>query len=430
MKPSQKKFLNTDYVNYVKEEIKARSKNWLRPARVSGYICPCCSSGDGPHGTGIIESRKYPNSFCCFSSRTGDCWEGYQDIIGIIRHMNKDASFYDALEIAAEKVGYEFPDPELFKDPEHLPEHTKPVISSLAAASGETAISKDLADAIQEDIFRFHMNLNQTDYYLRRGLSKATVERFGCGYAPEWEHPVVANIDVESEKKRAVEILIKEGYEKSWKLICEKAADPFLYLRKHHPVYLIEHNLRLAKPNPSQRFIVPISDTAYLARSVNPAKTLFQQRYAKMKVGQQTTGFNWSVLEEPVHSPIFVTEGEFDAMSVEEVGYPALALGSVSMLNRFCSFIQENNLKPEYPLVLALDKDVAGQKATAKILQQLISYGVWNVESSILLPGTKDPNEALVKDRNAFTKKVEQAAAKSKALQAKFDRKESVSQNV
>ena len=121
MKESQKKFLNPAYLNYVKEEIKARTKNWIRPARVSGYICPCCNSGDGPHGTGIMESRKYPNSFCCYSSRTGECWEGYQDIIGIIRHMNPVASFYDAIEIAAEKVGYEFPNPELFNAPDNLP---------------------------------------------------------------------------------------------------------------------------------------------------------------------------------------------------------------------------------------------------------------------------------------------------------------------
>lgn len=421
MKQSQEKFLDPVYTNYVKEEIKARTKNWIQPARVSGFICPCCSSGDGPHGTGIIESRKHPNSFCCYSSRTGECWDGYQDIIGIIRHMNKDLSFYDALELAAEKVGYEFPDPELFKDPEHLPPHTNPVIVRDSMSSGFADRPKqELIEIIQKDIEKYQQYLDQTDYFEKRGLSKATVERFGCGYAPEWEHPGYAALDIEKEKERLVKILQEEGYSKAWENICAKTSDPYLYIRKHHPFYLYRHNLHLSKPKPSKRFIVPISESAYLVRDISSAQSDYQRRYAKMKVGKQFEGFNWSSLKEPHPYPIIVTEGEFDAMSVEEVGYHAIALGSVSMVNRFCAYIKENSIKFDYPLIISLDSDAVGRKTSAKMFQDLREARVPNIQFSITLPGTKDPNESLVTDRKAFTQKVEKAVSRTKELHVGF----------
>ena len=41
----------------------------IEPARVSGYICPICGSGDGSHGTGMEHNKKIEThtSFTCFS---------------------------------------------------------------------------------------------------------------------------------------------------------------------------------------------------------------------------------------------------------------------------------------------------------------------------------------------------------------------------
>ena len=52
--------------------------------------------------------------------------------------------------------------------------------------------------------------------------------------------------------------------------------------------------------------------------------------------------------------PVFVVEGEFDALSIIEAGGIAVALGSSSNL-RFIEFLKSN--RPKYPLILALDTD-------------------------------------------------------------------------
>ncbi len=424
MKDSQKKFLNPLYTNYVKEEIKARSKNWIVPAKVSGYICPCCHSGDGPHGTGIMESKKFPNQFCCFSSRTGECWEGYQDIIGIVRHMYK-ASFFDALEIAAEKVGYELPDPELFKDEENLPAHTVPILKSASPSVSPAAMNppkQEEIDAIQKELARYRANIDQTDYYKKRGLSRETVLKFGCGFCPVWQHPFFASLDLQKEKERLEKALIDEGYGESWDKICKEVRDPYQYFRKYHPMYLASHGIHLSKPRPSERFIIPTSDgTAYLARLASPVVTDFQKRFSKMKAGKQVTGFNWSILLKQKKSPVIVTEGEFDAMSVEEVGFPALALGSVTMMNNFCAYIRENKIKPAFPPILALDNDPSGRSWTVKMVEALRKEGIFSIHgNSIILSGTKDPNESLCKDREAFSSQVKRLVEESRSLRANF----------
>lgn len=420
MKESHRKFLNPIYTNYIKEEIKARSKQWIQPARVSGFICPCCHSGDGPHGTGIMESKKYPNQFRCYSSRTGECWDGYQDIIGIVRHMYK-VSFYDALELAAEKVGYEFPDPELFKEGKPIPEHTVPVIHGSTGAFAQPSPPKqEEIDAVQQELAAYRNNLDKTDYYRKRGLSRETVERFGCGFAPHWQHPLYANLDVEKERQRLISTLKNEGYEESWNNICKATKDPYLYMRKYHPSYLSSHYIHLLKPFPSDRFIIPTSDGSYVARLTTPIVKDYQKRSAKIKVGKQITGFNWNALKQK-KAPVIITEGEFDALSIEELGYPSLALGSVTMMSNFCTYITETKIKPAFPLIIVLDNDTTGRSWTIKMIDSLRKINIFAVSGeNILLTGTKDPNESLCKDREEFSKRVKDVIEDTKSLQAKF----------
>ncbi len=423
MSDLQERFKNPLYTEYVKEEIKALAKNWIMPARVSGYICPCCSSGDGPHGTGIMESKSHPNFFRCFSSRTGTCWDGWQDVIGIVRHMEK-CSFYEAIEIAASKVGYEFPNPELFKDPDHLPAHSVVLSTnqSRSAASKKPDAIK-LNALVQADIEKYHQTLEETDYFLKRGLSLETVKRFNCGYSAKWENPLVINIDPKKEYLRMIDILKKEGYGKDWETITKKSANPRLYMQKFHHGYLLNHNIHLWKPQPSRRFIIPTSEYTYLARAIDEPSTDWEKKYKKLQVGiPQPIGFNWGILKKNQKSPVFLVEGEIDAMSVEEVGYPAIALsGADSKLSILCQFIKDNNIKTNFPLVLAFDEDRTGRSTTVRAIHDLSAVGINSIGESIVLPGTKDPNESLCTNRDAFKKLVKSAAKKSYELQEKFE---------
>lgn len=109
--------------------------------------------------------------------------------------------------------------------------------------------------------------------------------------------------------------------------------------------------------------------------------------------------FNPSALLED--SPIFIVEGEIDALSVIDIGASAVGLGGTSNTDVLLRYISENHISPKYPLLLALDNDDAGRKATAQLLELLSESGVM-AKAVDILGEYKDPNEALISDRDAF----------------------------
>ena len=192
--------------------------------------------------------------------------------------------------------------------------------------------------------------LNETDYPQRRGLSASTCARFGLGYDPQWKNP--------------------------------KAPDSV-------PA--------------SPRLIIPTGKTSYLARDVRSQNELTDQaaKYTKVKVGK-TRLFNAEALDTAV-KPVYIVEGEIDAMSIVEAGGEAVALGSASNVHLLMERIREH--RPAQPLILALDNDERGQKASAELEEALkaesVMYFVYNPCGE-----AKDANEALQMAPESFIRRV------------------------
>lgn len=192
--------------------------------------------------------------------------------------------------------------------------------------------------------------LNETDYPQRRGLSASTCARFGLGYDPQWKNP--------------------------------KAPDSV-------PA--------------SPRLIIPTGKTSYLARDVRSQNELTDQaaKYTKVKVGK-TRLFNAEALDTAA-KPVYVVEGEIDAMSIVEAGGEAVALGSASNVHLLMERIREH--RPAQPLILALDNDERGQKASAELEEALkaesVTYFVYNPCGE-----AKDANEALQMAPESFIRRV------------------------
>jgi len=189
-------------------------------------------------------------------------------------------------------------------------------------------------------------------YLESRGISHATASRLGLGYAPAWRHP--------------------------------------------------------KRPGDAQdaRIIIPTSPGSYLARA------LVNGRRDKLKVGS-VEPFNLSVLYGT--DPVFITEAEIDALSIEEVGGQACAIGASSMTGKFLRLIAEK--PPTAPLILSLDNDEAGQRAQETLKAGLVGLGL-SVSEANISGQYKDPNEQLVADRTAFTALVASAQTRIYPLQA------------
>ena len=197
-------------------------------------------------------------------------------------------------------------------------------------------INKKSQNENRENLTEFfekcHAAVEKTDYWKKRGLSKATVDAYNLGY---WE-----------EKRR---------------------------------------------------FVIPTGDFSYNARATWEADK--KERYLKPK--GQFELFNLKAIPL-AEQPVFVVEGEFDALSIIEAGGIAVALGSSSNL-RFIEFLKSN--RPKYPLILALDNDEAGRAGEAKLSEELTKIQVDFVDADITF-GFKDANEALVEDRESFVQSV------------------------
>lgn len=197
-----------------------------------------------------------------------------------------------------------------------------------------------------------HNNIKKTDYPEYRGLSKDIVDRFKLGYVAKWKHPKAPN----------------------------------------------------ATPTP--RLIIPITEYSYIARDVREVIPEKQESYKKSKVkGAEKVSwiFNRKALKE-ANKPIIVVEGEIDALSVIEVGGEAIAIGSTTNTKAFIELLKIE--RPKQPLIIALDNDVAGKKASEELRYALNELKMPFYEVNIA-GGYKDPNEALKCNRDDFRRAIE-----------------------
>jgi len=211
--------------------------------------------------------------------------------------------------------------------------------------SGTTAPTNQEAET-QQDYSQFFSwangNLSMTDYH--RGISLETLNRFCVGFVPDWQSPKA----------------LRDG----------------------------------KKPPKSPRLIIPTSPYSYIARDTRPEAP---KKFAKMKEGAVHI-FNIEALKQE-ESPIFVVEGELDALSIIDVGGEAIALGSVSNVQQLFDALKE--YPTQQPLIIALDNDEAGKKATDSLLKELKERGITCYNINIADP-YKDANEYLMAERDAF----------------------------
>lgn len=191
-------------------------------------------------------------------------------------------------------------------------------------------------------------DIEKTSYH--RGLTLETLNRYKIGYVENWRHPKAPNAPA------------------------------------------------------SPRLIIPTSKESYLARDTREQIPEEQKPYSKSKVGSIHI-FNAKALQTAT-KPIFIVEGELDALSIIDVGGEAVALGTTTKVKSLIELLKTK--KPEQPLIISLDNDEAGEKAYRELSEGLRGL---NIPFYRLNPAGqyKDANEALQHDREALRQAVEEA---------------------
>lgn len=345
------------HVNEFYEDVRRHAKAHLKglyqsDRRGRGFVCPLCGNGSGHDGDGItfIKADRNGNS----NSDLLHCFKcGFSGDIIKLRATERNISYRDAAKELAEELGIHDYSDQFSSFPRRTFRQFKKLPPLPPLAEPEPVEQIDYSDFFAEAA----KNLEQTDYYKRRGFSLDTCRHFNLGFVAAWNHPKVPNAPK------------------------------------------------------SSRFIVPTSKFSYLARDTRVHIPDSQKKYTKQKVGSVSL-FNSAAFDSDF---LFIVEGELDAVSFYEVGFHALALGSISNINKFINFIKSRSVLPKC-IILALDNDQVGKETSLKLTKQLDQLGIPNVIADNLYGEHKDANEALVADKDSFKQNVETALADSKKV--------------
>ena len=336
-----------------REQLKGYLRNYVESVTQKSkganlYVCPLCGSGTGKSGTGAF-SIKNGTSWKCFSCNAGgDIFDLYGAINGTADHNEqlKGLSELYGVQIASYRsTAQEDFNPE-YQNHAKTEQYTHNSIHTSVYTKTDPPQQTDYTDFF----LQAHKAIDQTDYWKRRGLSKETVDRFKLGYAAEWRHP------------------------------------------------------KAPKAPASPRLIIPTSPYSYLARDTRDEIPAEQKPYSKSKVGSIQL-FNKKALQTAT-KPIFIVEGELDALSIIEVGGEAVALGTTTKSKALVELLKAQ--APAQALIIALDNDEAGQRASRELTEGLEGL---NIPCYSFNPcgQYKDANEALQRDREALAIAVEEA---------------------
>lgn len=310
-----------------KEELKELLPDYLELLEEQGkienrgegyYVCPFCNSGDKKNYTAAfhIDGTRY-NCFAC--SEHGDIF----DLVAHMENLPPDWKKHYNRTLKIMRPYLDGNKPKKSRE-EYIPEFAVPVDYT-------------------EYLHKCHNNVAQTDYFVNRGLSQKTIDKFKLGYDPEKN---LVTIPYNPDCKGHVDRVLWDGNSK--------------YYKHGNELFNVD---------------------------------------ALYEVGINAWFSGGS-------DYVFVTEGQIDALSFEEIGLSAVGLGGV---NEVSKLIQKLKEKPSNKvLVLALDNDKAGRRATGKFIEELAEDELDQkyIVISDLYGKYKDANEFLIADRERFMERI------------------------
>lgn len=322
------------------------------------YVCPICQNGSGKTGDGLAwnpKSQDQAGLKCFKCGFSGDVIDLYRQAV----QPDYSKALAELAGLLGEKI-----DP---YQPGSGQRRPKPQIRPIKAKADQKATEPAKAasgqgESQEADFTAYYHKCRARladaaaiSYLTARGISPETAAAYWIGYDAHWISPTAA--------RRA-----------------EEAGRP--------------------APPESPRIIIPTRKSHYIARDVRPDLEGAAGRWAKMNEGSPGI-FNAQALYAGSDA-VFICEGAFDALSVIEVGYTAIAINSTANVQALLRLLGDRPAK--VTLIIMLDNDDAGEKAAAELAAGLRNLGLAYIRAKAeAYQGEKDANAALCRDRAAFS---------------------------
>ncbi len=153
---------------------------------------------------------------------------------------------------------------------------------------------------------------------------------------------------------------------------------------------------RIGYDKAQKRVILPCSDSFYTARSIEKDETLRYLNHGKTQI------FNKQALYDNTSPVVYVTEGIFDALSLEEIGLQAVALNSTSNVKLLLQALDEKPTTKK--IIITLDEDGTANEAKQEMSEGLKARKVKYDFNGNYHEPFKDTNEHLRFFPNEFKK--------------------------
>lgn len=224
-------------------------------------------------------------------------------------------------------------------------------LEEIGLLPSEEKVEKGQQRDVTPYVMQMKKNIGNTDYH--RGLSQETLDRFNVGFCEKWDNPISRN-------------------------------DP---------------------ANGLPRIIIPTSNHSYLARLATSLPNKDFEKSAKCRKVGEVKLFNGDALKG--NKPIFIVEGEIDAMSICDVGGEAIGIGGTGNVPHLIEQLSQE--RPSQPFIISMDNDNAGTKAKQALIEGFDKLGVTYIVADIAAP-YKDANEALNANKEEFAKQVKETS--------------------
>lgn len=348
-----------------------------RTGKITGYNCLFCDSGTGRNGTGITFKKSNSDSdkliFTCFKcgSIKGDT---IFDIV--IKRENIQGNNKEQFKQLFEIAGLET-DKKTYK--KEVSEQTKQKIKQYQAKQEEE-------------------EKKQVEVY-KQLFNKATANK---------EKAIDYLAEDRGINKEYANSLQNIGFYNLTSAIAKQIKAPISFIDKDK--------------SKNDLIIIKIKDNFYIQRFTNRA-TNSKYKYLNA-TGLHSTIYNEDVLLNN-SGIVFVVEGLFDCLSIESIGYKAIALNSTSNADKLIEYIKANrlNIKNDLQIVLLCDNDKngAGTKANETLLKALEEdlnikayiTGIFEIER------VKDMNELLLKGKETAKQRIDNVIESIKAEKTK-----------
>ena len=339
-----------------KRTLKGSLSNYLQAiagkSQGGKYNCPICGSGTGKHHTSAFSIAPDGQSWKCFSCNAGgDVFE----LAARVNNLDPKADFSKAAEIVADAVGYNLQNTATdarkdtataMKTKTGITYPTEKQNTPQGKSESVTQSKTDFSQLVKEAAG----NVSQTDYFINRGLSAATIEKHKLGYITP-------------------ELAKKYGLQAHSVLIPYSTGKDGVY-------------------------------NYYITRSTEGK----EYRKPKAEAAGSEPLYNLPALYEPTDAPLFVTEGQIDALSIMEYEHAeAVAVGGVG-INKLLQAI-EGIEGFQRPLIIATDADERGKETCRKLLQELKGRAI-KAAAYEHIDGYKDVNDELNANRDALERNI------------------------